>query len=132
MVEVYLDMYRLLFFNSYRGACLHRIRILGSKPIYVSSIKYNLTNQKLEELETALQRWYPYHFCIFYSFPPKGSACKLIIYAGVCAYSHTNIHICRYTYVEMHMYACALEARGQLHVSFIRCYPLHCLNLVNH
>ena len=51
VVEVCLDMYRLLCCNSYMGACLHRIRVHGSQQLYVSSINYSLTNEKPEELE---------------------------------------------------------------------------------
>lgn len=55
MEEASLDMYRFLFYNSYGGSLLIQGRALGSQPTYVSYIKYSVTNQNIEELETAFE-----------------------------------------------------------------------------
>lgn len=89
------------FTTHMEGACFYRVGLLGrSQPMFYY-IKYSLTNQNIEELETALEWWRPCHFCTFSSFPLKGSDYKSFSCSCICAHTHIRlpVFICIDTYV---------------------------------
>lgn len=93
------------FTTHMEGACLYRVGLLGcSQPMFFY-IKYSLTNQNIEELETALEWWHPCHFCSFSSFPLKGYDYESFSCSCVCA--HTHIHLPIFICIDTYVCACA-------------------------